>query len=218
MAAETDGRNANMQETRAALRKIMLGRRRELLPEVRDKASILAQGFLLESKIWREARIVLLYCATRNEIDTMLLLSAALRDGKTLLLPKCDSEQPGVMRAVHCPALECLVPGKFGILEPVEQTHGNLLASPVPDLVVLPGVVFDRSGGRLGYGGGYYDRFVAKLVSSPALVGLAYAFQVVETLPLEPWDMRVHAVCLDTGLFACPLSGDTVINLCGGTA
>ena len=215
MTAEKDARNQGASKIRESLRETMLARRRAFSPAARDAASESARRFLLESPAWQSARAVFLYCAVRNEPDTGPLLSAALREGKTLLLPKCDPKRPGVMRAACCSALENLVSGRFGIPEPAEPDGGDSLDAPEPDLVVLPGVVFDRFGGRLGYGGGYYDRFLARTTGSPALVGLAYAFQVVEALPLEPWDMRVHALCLDTGFFPCPMSDNAFADLSG---
>lgn len=215
MSVETDMYKQEPGKVRERLRKAMLAKRRALSPVFRDAASESAQRFLLNSLIWQNARTVFLYCATRNEPDTRLLLSAALCEGKTLLLPKCAEKQAGVMRAVHCSALEQLVPGAFGILEPEEPDNECLPDALEPDLIVVPGVVFDRSGGRLGYGGGYYDRFIAKTGGAPALVGLAYAFQIVDTLPLEPWDIRVHALCLDTGFFSCPVPEHVLIQSSG---
>lgn len=215
MSVETKNFEQEPAKVRECLRKAMLAKRRALSPAFRNAASELAQRFLLESSVWRNARVVFLYCATRNELDTRLLLSAALCEKKTLLLPKCAAEQPGVMRAVRCSALEHLVPGAFGIPEPEEVDNECSPDMPEPALIVVPGVVFDRLGGRLGYGGGYYDRFIAKIGGASALVGLAYAFQVVDTLPLEPWDRRVHALCLDTGFFPCPAPENALIQSSG---
>ena len=211
MILKTEPCAAKRKEERVRLRQTMLAKRRALEPDARRAASAAAQNALLRSQAWRAARTVFLYCATRNETDTDMLLSAALREGKILLLPKCDPARPGVMRAAPCLALERLVPGKFGILEPADLDDGETRDIPEPDLIVVPGVAFDRFGGRLGYGGGYYDRFIAGLAGSPFLAGLAYAFQVVDALPLEPWDMSVHALCLDAGFFPCPLSGHAAV-------
>lgn len=215
MSVETNMDTKEPGTVRECLRKAMLAKRRALSPVFRKAASESAQSFLLDSLVWRNARVVFLYCATRNEPDTRLLLSAALCEGKTLLLPKCVAGQAGVMRAVPCSALERLVPGAFGIPEPLEAAGECLQDAPEPDLVVVPGVVFDRLGGRLGYGGGYYDRFLAKIGGAPTLVGFGYAFQVVNELPLEPWDMRVHALCLDTGFFPCPVPDHALLQPLG---
>jgi len=86
-----------------------------------------------------------------------------------------------------------LVPGAYGIPEP--RDNANVLRAQDLDLIVVPGVAFDRAGNRLGRGAGYYDRFLSLLPSTTPCVGLGYDFQVVSSLPnLEPHDRRVTVV------------------------
>ena len=193
-----------MNTEKDALRRRMLAARAACAPHQRAEASRRMQTHLLASLLWRTSCAPLVYWPIRHEPDAALLLENALQTGKTLLLPRCDPHRAGVMRAVVCRDLSALTPGRFGIPEP---PAANSETPPEPDLVIVPGCAFDRQGGRLGYGKGYYDRFLAARKAIP-LVGFAFAFQVVDSLPLDPWDRRMDALCLETGVFACPLAAD----------
>ncbi|WMW64640.1 5-formyltetrahydrofolate cyclo-ligase [Nitratidesulfovibrio liaohensis] len=113
----------------------------------------------------------------------------------------CDNE----MCLAPCACAADLTPGRYGIAEP-DPTRCPAIdmdAAPAfaPGLAVIPGVAFDRQGNRLGHGAGYYDRFLAHpAMARTALVGLAYAFQIVPALPVAPWDRPVHALCTEEGL------------------
>lgn len=102
-----------------------------------------------------------------------------------------------------CSGPQDLRPGPFGLREPTPALPGlgpeALGAAFSPDLFILPGLLFDLRGGRLGYGGGYYDRFLRRRPACP-LLGLCFSCQVVPTLPLDPWDQRVDHLCTERGL------------------
>jgi 5-formyltetrahydrofolate cyclo-ligase len=164
-----------------------------------ESASRLACAIIRSSEVWKQARVVALYMAVRGEMSPAPLLQAAWEQGKTVLLPLCDPDIFGAMRLVPCDGPESLTTGAFGIPEPLPPRDDAPI--PAPDLVIVPGVAFDRQGYRLGMGGGYYDR----LFAGPACVdarrlGLAYDFQLVETLPRQHWDMPMHGVCTEKEL------------------
>lgn len=193
------------------LRARMLAARRALPPLRRAELSRLAQERLLEQPAWREALGVALYMPTQNEADTAMLLAAARRAGKEVFLPRVLRGDPGVMEFARCRSERDLVCGAYGIMEPDPRLPACVFVAPAdcppegpavaPDLFVIPGVAFDRAGRRLGYGGGYYDRFLSSplLRASGRFVGLAYDFQVADELPAEPWDQPVDALCTDSG-------------------
>lgn len=179
------------------LRKRMLKQRAQIPLRERAEASARMQEHLLACAEWRQAEAPLLYCAIRGEAATDRLLQAALESGKTLLLPRCDPSRPGIMQAAPCRTLAGLRPGKFGIPEPPPHE-----GSPCrPDLVLVPGCAFDWRGGRMGYGGGYYDRYLAACPASPLLVGFAFSCQIADRLPLEPWDKTMDVLCTEEGVF-----------------
>lgn len=215
-------------EARQALRRAMLARRAALPPDEAARLGHAAQQALLTSPAWQTARQVLLYVAVRNEVATARLLDAAWADGKQVLLPRCitpasASSANFAASSTASPTANCdnemclapcacaadLTPGRYGIAEPdparcpaidMDAAPGSA-SSFAPDLAVIPGVAFDRQGNRLGHGAGYYDRFLAHpAMTRTALVGLAYAFQIVPALPVAPWDRPVHALCTEEGL------------------
>lgn len=175
---------------------------------------------------WQAARSVALYHALPGEVPTGELLaelwadSAALQ--KTVWLPRVlRPASAGLMEFVPCQGPENLRPGPFGLLEPAPDLPGLQLAGPdtgpvagsgkAPDLYIVPGLAFDRRGGRLGFGGGYYDRWLAAVrgqpgnnaeiqsgqaeAARPLFVGLCFGFQILPELPLEPWDCRMDYLC-----------------------
>ena len=148
---------------------------------------------------WRSAKSALLYMPIRNEIDLRPLLVECFNRGMTTLLPRCRPAEPGVMD-LACVASHddiCAI-GPFGIQEPGD--HCALAPEP-PDVAIVPGAAFDRQGFRLGYGGGYFDRLLARPEWAHCLaVGVCHGFQLVPELPHDPWDRPVNIVCSSGGI------------------
>jgi len=176
----------------------MLRRRAALPPAEAAARGAAAQRRLLSLDVWARARSVALYVGVRDELLTDLLLRDAWASGREVWLPRLRPGQPGVMDFARCTGPQALRPGPFGLLEPEPALPGCGPgdAAFAPELAVLPGLAFDRRGGRLGYGGGYYDRFLSRGLSCP-LTGLCFDFQLVERLPLAPWDRPVHCICTE---------------------
>ena len=185
---------------KTALRDSLRSRRQALSSEERQRLSLLAAGHVLASAVWKDARRVALYVAVKGEIDTSALMLSAWREGKKVLLPLCSREKKGEMRFVPCAGPESLVPGQFGIPEPVSprEEQGE---TPVPDLIIVPGVAFTQNGSRLGQGGGYYDRLLGTAPYAGSFrLGFAYGFQIVGRLPEEAWDLPVQALATEEGI------------------
>ena len=143
-----------------------------------------------------QARRLLLYASFRSEVETYPLITWALERGKEVYLPRTYLK-PRKLRLFRLYSLEELRPGAFGIPEPPAE---NPELSPEElELVVVPGVAFDRRGGRLGYGGGFYDRLFARAEGAKR-VGLCFSCQLVERLPLEAHDVLMHALVTEEGL------------------
>ena len=161
------------------------------------------QEHLLASDLWRKCRRVAAYVSVKGEAGTRLILEEALRSGRELFLPRCrvkgEEGWPGTMDFFACADLGALEKSAFGIPEPVPGMGAHLLmpeALQEPDtLIIVPALAFDRSGYRLGYGGGYYDRMLAS--STCPCVGLAFHDLLVEALPREEWDKPVSAICTE---------------------
>lgn len=182
---------------KAGLRRAMLARRAALTASDVARASQAVARQLLALPAYGTAREVAAYLPVKNEVDAAIVARQALADGKRLLLPRCRQDAPGLLDLGCVSCLSDVVPGRFGLLEPREE----LCRPPeafAPDLILVPGLAFDRLGRRLGFGGGYYDRLLALPMAANAFsVGLGFDFQLVAALPADPWDRPVAAVITD---------------------
>lgn len=150
---------------------------------------------------WAAARCVLVYSAVRGEIDPRPVAERAWREGKVVLLPRPDAGRLDLAPAPW-PEGEALIPGPYGIPVPARPgPYGGV------DVAVVPGLAFDRRGGRLGSGLGYYDRWFA-LHPAAWRVAFAYPWQVVDEVPREAHDVPMHAVATPEGLVVVRLDSE----------
>lgn len=173
---------------KAALRKRFLEERRSLPAEERDKINDGIFRHVTGLPVYEQARTVFLYCSTPEEISTERLVSDALGRGKAVCVPLCVSR--GVMEARMIRQVSQLAPGHFGILEPPSDTP--LVQPEAIDLCIVPCLAADEAGQRLGYGGGYYDRFLLK--TGAATVALCAERCFVQALPAGPLDCPCHMI------------------------
>jgi 5,10-methenyltetrahydrofolate synthetase len=172
--------------SKAEFRALALERRTALPVELHAVYSRAIWNCVFASEEFQRAPRVMAYCSFGSEIDTSSLLRQILGRGKTLLLPKINR---GLLEVYLVKDLATdLVAGMWGILEP-DPARCEAHALAEKDLAVLPGVAFDRHGGRVGYGKGYYDRLLAKC--NPVTVAAAFEVQVFDQVPTEPHDARI---------------------------
>jgi 5-formyltetrahydrofolate cyclo-ligase len=162
-------------------------------------AYIAASDLMIEERLlglpaWRAAQTVFSYVSVGAEPSTRGLLSAALKAGKRLCVPKCQKR--GIMRAREIRALAELKPAPFGLLEPGEDAP--LVAPADIDLVIVPCLAADAQGHRLGHGGGYYDRYL-RLIRCPSIC-LCRGQALLPAVPAEAHDVRVQMVLTEDGL------------------
>ncbi|WP_158247103.1 5-formyltetrahydrofolate cyclo-ligase [Geothermobacter hydrogeniphilus] len=177
-----------------AIRSRSLDQRRMLAPESHHALSLAAQRQLLATPEFAAATVVGLYSPVRGEVDTALLLQQLSETGRIPVYPRVVGAG---MEFVRLSPEAPLAPGRFGILEP---SGSERLPPAAIDLLVVPGVAFDRRGHRLGYGRGYYDRALQDEDCRPLLAGLAFAFQLVDRLPAQPHDVQLRLLATDAGL------------------
>lgn len=189
-----------MKIRKQQLRKQVLAQRFALSKRARGNYSIQAANHLMQFEALAACRTVMVFYPFRDEIDTRPFLVDAQSRGQEVWLPYTDLVTKQIIPYVYT-GEECLKLGTYGIYEPDTAICRPADVSAL-DAVILPGSAFDRKGGRLGYGGGYYDRFLASLTHRPLLIGLAFDMQIVEEVPKEPHDFRVQYVATESGVFA----------------
>jgi 5-formyltetrahydrofolate cyclo-ligase len=185
-------------QTKNELRKTMKALLAALPPEQFTAEGECAAKRLAETGVWKDSRRVLLYCSMPGEIAMLSLTGLAFRDGKELYFPKTVGNLMRFYR-VDSPSGPWTT-GAFGIREPAECGEERLFRAPDAGsfLVVTPGLAFDRTGRRLGRGGGFYDRFFAGLDTSRAVyfaAGYCLACQIVDEVPIESTDKKLNALC-----------------------
>ncbi|QYY35143.1 5-formyltetrahydrofolate cyclo-ligase [Ruficoccus sp. ZRK36] len=180
----------NEHPDKKRLRAEVRARRRAMSwQQVRDGSAAICER-LNELQLWRDAGTVCVYLSLGNEVITHELVHDAL-GAKRILIPR--SHEGGTMTWHQLYEWEALEPGMYGILEPPPQSPE--VDPPCPDLILVPGLAFDREGRRLGHGGGYYDRFLAH--TGGAKVALAYDWQVFDHIPHQGHDVHMDAIVTD---------------------
>ena len=183
------------------VRRELLARRRAIpASEVESKSRIIASR-VCQSWEYQQAGAVLLYASFDNEVRTTDLIAWTLRDGKGLILPRVNVQRHVLeLYFVDDPAHQ-LAPGTWQIPEPVPDLCEPAGLADV-DCIIAPGVGFDIHGGRLGYGGGYYDRLLNSLPPRQArlAVGVCLETQIVREVPRGIFDALVSVVCTEANL------------------
>ena len=155
------------------------------------RRSALVQEHIAKSREFQSAKIVGAYFATGSEVKTDLLIGEARRLGKVVALPRTEGD---MINFYEMSSTNELVAGRFGIMEPLPAHPARRM-----DLLVVPGIAFDKKGCRLGYGKGYYDRYLSE--KKPQFtIGLAYNFQLLESLPHNTHDVQLDAISIEDGI------------------
>ncbi|HIJ65594.1 MAG TPA: 5-formyltetrahydrofolate cyclo-ligase [Candidatus Hydrogenedentes bacterium] len=180
------------------LRKRVLAVRRAMAPaEVAERSRAIADA-LTRLDVFCSAQTVLSYIASKdNEVDTKPLVERLLAEGRIVLVPVADGR--GGLAWSRLLALSELAPARFGILEPTPEFERRV-EPPHQAPVLVPGIAFTRNGFRIGYGGGYYDRFLANH-PGPKL-GLAFERQIIGCFDIDPHDVPLDAIITEAAVYA----------------
>ncbi len=187
--------NNEIYKRKNEIRKKFIKLRDELDRNNAKKFSNLISNKIINSLYFQNAKNILVYIPSRSEVDIRKVIEKAWYLNKNVLVPKTDSTTKQ-MCFYRIGSWEELEIGNFGILEPVIHKKKPF---PITDIevVLIPGVVFDYNGYRIGYGGGYYDRFLVKCNTSLYKIGVAFNFQVVKDLPILDHDYALDKIVTD---------------------
>lgn len=179
------------------IRQKMLGIRSAMSNAEWESSSKAAQERLVSIEPFIMAASVALYSPIMNEVDTAIILDACLKAGKKVFFPAVI-ENGIEFRQVLSPGQ--MVSGRFGIMEPPASGTER----PELELMVIPGLAFDLNGHRLGFGKGYYDRYLADLSGElPLLAGICHDFQLLDSLPSESHDIKMDFIVTGGRLVDC---------------
>ena len=221
---ENDGlaaRRVIEDEARSAKRRLRILVEERVLamsPAERESADAAIAERVIGHPEWIDAHAVLLYRSLPYEVGTDGLLEAALSAGKELYLPRITGDRMGFHRVADRSELRRLSPHRFGMFEP--PAHARRWESPHPwrpAIVVCPGRVFDMRGGRIGHGGGFYDRFLAGALPIDApetqltVAGICYETQLVEEVPTHSNDHPIDIVFTEQRIVLRRIEPDTGI-------
>lgn len=196
-----------MDGTKQAIRKDMRERRRALALDFVLAAGRAVVELVARWRPYRVASAVLLYAATDNEVPTDLLIARALADGKRVFLPRVAGAE---LRFAEHRAGRAMRRGALGIPEPTGEDAD--LKEEAGVIVLAPLLAWDRSGARLGRGGGFYDRALAGAPPTYHLAGLGYGFQECVAIPTDPWDVRLDHVVTESGIVRCSQPNDGALT------
>lgn len=181
---------------KAELRRDLRALRRELSEEIRNNAALCVRDKLVGLPQMNKAKVALAYMPMKYELDVLPAVQALVSMGKNVAFPLCTAENG--LRFFVPTNDNSFVEGAYGILEPCPERCIEVFAEGL-DAIILPGIGFDNKCNRLGQGGGYYDRLLAR--TSCFTVGVGFDCQLVENIPTEDTDKRVDAVVLASKVF-----------------
>ncbi|MDD5129983.1 MAG: 5-formyltetrahydrofolate cyclo-ligase [Candidatus Omnitrophica bacterium] len=175
--------------TKAQIRSKILLRLKTQKEEDRSRKSRLITAKLLRDKVFKKAKIVMFYIAFGGEVNTEEMIREAKKIGKLICVPVCRKDKETMQPAILEDCVK-LRKGPYGVLEPVARAQ---VKPKDLDLVIVPGLAFDKKGNRLGRGKGCYDRFLCTLEKTPS-IGLAFDFQILPLVPTTSYDVSVKKV------------------------
>ena len=184
------------------LRKKIIDLRDQLSPEeIMEKSSLIAAN-LYNLPAYLKASTVMFFIAFGSEVNTKAMVEETISRGKLALAPKAVPKTRELIPSQIIDWEQDLAPGFYNIPEPREDKL-RLLEPDKIDLLIVPGVAFDQKGNRLGYGGGYYDRFFLLLKPGTPLVAMVFDLQIQPDIPVDEWDRRVDCIITEKRVISC---------------
>ncbi len=194
---------SDIQARKLALRQRIIAARDNLTPTLRAHSSKHIVDQIGSLAIYKTARTVLGYLNFGSEVASEAWMRQALTDGKRVLLPRVNKANKRLELFEIKDLDRDVAAGAYGIREPLTERCERFEALGEIDLILMPGVAFDREGGRLGYGGGYFDKLLANLPHRPVLIAGAFAMQVVAEVPQESTDYKIDWLVTENETIRC---------------
>lgn len=180
-----------MSATKQDIRNEILKKRSEISLEIRLQWNEEIYSKLITSDFYKSSATIFSFVSFKDEVDTHKFIIRALADGKTICVPKVASKKEG-MKTYKINSFDNLKTGYFGILEPKDDCL-EILPEHI-DFILMPGVAFDHKGGRVGYGAGFYDRFLSNLKKDVPKIAIAYDIQLIDKVPTDEFDVKIDGI------------------------
>lgn len=180
-------------EEKINLRKYLLKQRQEMSKEEVEGLSKRITENLIQTPSLLKGKVVMVYLSFKNEVDTEAIIKWCFDQGKEVIIPYCVVESKEIIPCKLDPERKGLEKNKLGLWEPKKDLMVPVDMETI-DVIVVPGVGFDKSCNRLGFGAGYYDRFLAKRQKDIEAVGICYESQIVEDIPRDSYDLPMDMV------------------------
>lgn len=175
------------------IRKKMINLRNQLTEQQVNELSEKIISKLIKLPVFKNSQTIMLYLSFNNEVDTFKLIEKCQALGKKVIVPYCVNQGKKIIPVEIRDVENDLVKSKFGYMEPKKEIIEAVDTETI-DLIIIPGIAFDRNCYRIGFGAGYYDRFLGKLNFKISTIGLIYDFQLIELMPVEQHDIPVDYV------------------------
>ncbi len=184
--------------TKSEIRKMIKEQKKQLsTKEINEFSSQIAKR-LMDTDMYKKASVIYPYVAYNQEVITNEIILDALKSGKRVAVPKTYTDY---MEFLYITDLNQLEPGAFNIPEPITTE----IANEPEVLIIMPGIAFDPEFNRIGYGGGFYDKYLANHPDTNfTKVAVTYDFQIVDHLETEPHDEKIDAIITPTRIFMAP--------------
>lgn len=185
-------------KSKKEIRKEILSIRNSLDPELSAQNSRIIIDKLKATEEYKNSKSVMVYMDFGNEVNTKDFINEALSEGKKIIIPYTDMEKVTII-PVEIDSLDDLVRCKFGYLEPKIEKISNPYDVEKIDLIVVPGVAFDKTRNRIGFGKGYYDRLLT--IRRAKAFAIAYEFQVLDKIPAEEHDIKMDMIITEENIY-----------------
>lgn len=192
-------KDENLRKKKAEIRNKIIDLRKSLSPEEIRSKSLLITDKLIGLEKFSLSRLVMTYMSFNNEVETGGLIKRLIETGKRIAVPLTVRGDWKSRHILPCEIKDMetgLAPGTYGILEPTEPLH--VVDPKEIDLVIVPGVAFDLKRNRIGFGAGYYDRFLSTLPVECIKIGLAFDLQVVDEIPAGEFDIPLNMIITES--------------------
>lgn len=184
------------------LRKSLLAKRGSLTLTQMQEKSAAVQKIFFGMDEFASARHIMFFVSFRSEVMTFLMIKEALNLNKDVIIPSVIKHSKKLKLSHIEDFNNDLTIGVYGILEP-KANQCTRAKKEILDIVLVPGTVFSKQGDRLGYGAGYYDRFLSELPDRVLKIALAYHLQIVDSVPTDEYDVRMDMIITENGIIHC---------------